>query len=470
MRFFTFSLFAAAILLACAADDRIKYSGIRLDLSALALNRDIVRVLGLNIVRTSQSKYSDCTDSHGSTTLTLSSVKVDKCTAAETRFVIGSFKYTKPSYILNSADEAMHCAVSFTYQVTTGGRRVEGTGTAVVFSRSADIVVIWAKPYPEIRIPEIWNVNRVTMSPVSAHNEWVRELLEDSFSPEFRVAALNSMKDFGTVLLGKYLKIASQLPHNKLDLTFENTLVEFKPTIGDTVFSLAFHTSMIVNNRIKVEVVKTIEVPLTKRKYGMRICRQDELVATSLDAVTKGGYFDNLNVVASDWGFATDKVSEFFEILPDLRRRYRGTENFLIACKAYKFETTKGTYGFDAFGMPLICSMRVGAYAGPFLTANVYVKGVYHVLANNLVVFTRADSSSLQSLTTNPPLSADSMEAFQKHADKYAESFAPKDIAAPALRMAPLREDEMSWNTHYVTDANETCFDWNEKRHAFEDS
>ncbi len=460
--FFIAILLAAAFIQLSAAEDRIKYSGLRLDLSALSLNRDIVYVLNKTIQRTMHANYTVCKDTRGSAHLSIYAIDIISCGAVGSKFVTNSYKYTKPVYFMSGNPGAIIASFRFQYLLVNGSSKINGKGYANIYPIRPDIAVTWTKPHPEVRLPDVWTVDSVKVdTPKLA--EWIQSLLEDSFAPQYRLMARGSMKEFGKVLLEKYLKINSQLPSDKVELLFTNALLDFKPTVSGTHFSLAFHTNMTANDYIKQGVERTMDVEVESRNRDVRVCVPIELIPISMEVLSKSGYFDSFEVKTKDWGFATNKMSELFAIYPDLKKRYEANDMFQIACQGSRFDTFKSYYPRKEFSRPIYCFMTAERTGEGFMIIDSYIHTYYEAKIRDEAFYGHAIYTKADNVTVTPPLSADKMALFRPHAEMYAESFHDTAIPAPALKVVPLRSAELGDAAFYFRDNGEVCAEWVEK-------
>ncbi len=152
-------LLAAAFIQLSAAEDRIKYSGLRLDLSALSLNRDIVYVLNKTIQRTMHANYTVCKDTRGLDHLSIYAIEIVSCGAVSSKFVTNSYKYTKPVYFMSGNPGAIIASFRFQYMLVNNIIKINGTGYANVYPVRPDIAVTWTKPHPEVKLPDVWTVD-----------------------------------------------------------------------------------------------------------------------------------------------------------------------------------------------------------------------------------------------------------------------------------------------------------------------
>ncbi len=293
--------------------------------------------------------------------------------------------------------------------------------------------------------------------------EWIQSLLEDSFAPQYRLMARGATKDFGKVLLEKYLKINSQLHRDNIKLVFANTLLDFKPTVSGTHFSLAFHTNMTVNDYVRKGVERTLDVEVESRNRDVRVCVPNEMIPISMEPLSKMGYFDAVETKPKEWGFATNKMGEIFNIFPDLKKRYEPNDEYRITCQGAAFEDFKSHYPHQEFSRPVYCFLISWKHADYFSTIHIYIHYYYEAKIRNDALYGHTLYAKVENVTVTPPLPADKMALLKPHAEVYGESFHDTAILAPGLKVVPLRSAELGDATFYFRDNGEVCAEWMEK-------
>lgn len=119
----SFEVFSIIMLIALAkTTDEVEFEGLRLDFSALTLNRDILSSIIPALNRTRDATFPTIQES-GSffSHLTLSNIKITYYNIFEERFDMSKFEYYNPVYRLHGYGDSIVFHISFDFHETWVG-------------------------------------------------------------------------------------------------------------------------------------------------------------------------------------------------------------------------------------------------------------------------------------------------------------------------------------------------------------
>ena len=147
------------------AIEYVVYEGLRVDMSAVTLNRDILRSIVPVMNRTMNHTFKDLTQSgtFGSH-LTLTHIKITKPKIIEDRFDITKYTFVNPIYTLHGSDQCIMFDLTFNYYMTwLGIPLASGKGVGVVTNLANKIMVFFNESDPDVQIPHPWDIMNVTL-------------------------------------------------------------------------------------------------------------------------------------------------------------------------------------------------------------------------------------------------------------------------------------------------------------------
>ncbi len=462
--------FAALCILATLAQavDQITYDGLRLDLSALTLNRDIIGTIVPALNRTLSATFPEFSES-GSfwTALHLRGIQIGSYRINEERFDINAYEYVAPVYRLKGSFEAIYFNIAFDYELTLLGIRIDsGRGTAAITNIRSEILVFFNDTDPDVQIPHPWEVKNMTMSSTLASESWAQSMLQSQFVPVFHTTVDMAMDDFAHNLLRTYRHVEDIFPGD-IDLVFHNELMHVQPSAGNMYMSIAFKMDVEVNKHIHKRMFRKING--TIRPQGdFDYCLPAELIPTVLDALSKGGYYD-AEVPAVLWGFATDQMKELFQIIPSLKQKYTETEQFVINCAGGRLETVNDITQRD-LPQPLLqlqkpedCYIYAPSTGESFLVMKLFLRFYYEMQCDNESYYGRVMGAQLYSYHSVPELPVTRALALERHLKIYADLFSNTKLASPGIKILPNRHYEVRFDWAYP-DREEICFYYREMR------
>ncbi len=459
-------LLLLSALAAVSGMDSVKYQGLRLDMSALTLNRDIISTIVPAINMTQHAEFG-IYEQEGAfwTKCQVSDVHIVYSKINEDRFDMNSFDYAYPVYRLKGGYESIFFNIEFRYALTFLGITLEsGVGEAAVTNVRNEILVFWNSSDPDVQLPHPWDIKNMTFSSVLPLSELVTSILHNEFISHFHQAVDASMDDFAHDLLKPYRYIEDVFP-DEVDLVFRNDILSVQPTVNNTYFSIAFKTNITVNGYVHKKIYRKISGEVAP-KGDFDYCMPSEMVPDVYDALGKGAYRDKL-ISHEAWNFSTDKIREFFEILPGLKDRYTGEEAFIIDCQSERYRTvndvTQREWEDPLLEMqdPLYCSVQVaGEYV---IMVDVFLRMFYEMKCKDEAFYASVHGCTVIDFRTTPLLPYSRLEILEKHVSQFALYFHDKDLMTPGIKVKPNRAHEMTFFWVY-THPEEICFYYNEVR------
>jgi hypothetical protein len=467
MTAFSLSLLLLAILASVyAEEERMEYEGLRLDMSALTLNRDILASFTPALLNVTNHTFADIHESSTFTKLRIHKLKVDHFIINEERFDMNNFYYTYPIYTIKGTFEAIFFRVHFEFEETFIGIPIHwGKGTADVTNVRSEILVFWNESDPDIQLPHPWDIKNLEMEGVYAPKEWVQTALHKSFIPHFHDAVDKSLDPFAHNLLKTYRIIEDVLPGD-YDLIFGNNIMAMRPSVGGTYFSIAFKSNITVNKGIHKKFYRRMNGKIDPQG-DFDYCLASQYVPDVFDALGKGRYFNGL-VFHQMWGFDTDKVKEWCDILPAVCNQYNKEDTFEIHCDVSE-TTTVNDLGFRYEGplynrlqLPQNCRIHVPGNPS-FLVVDVFLKFYYEMKCTNQAFIGHVTFSFLGGFRTATPLPEGKMHMLEAHLNAYAGQFTEQELLSPGIKVTPNRPHEVNFTLCYQNE-DEICFYYDEIR------
>eukprot|EP01022_Parablepharisma_sp_SALTPOND_P019048 TRINITY_DN3201_c0_g1_i1.p1 TRINITY_DN3201_c0_g1~~TRINITY_DN3201_c0_g1_i1.p1 ORF type:complete len:541 (-),score=20.30 TRINITY_DN3201_c0_g1_i1:368-1990(-) len=450
----------------------VSYEGLRLDMSALTLNRDIISTIIPALNRTQHSAFYTYKEkgSFGSE-LKIKNVKITYYKINEERFDLNSYEYEYPIYRLKGAFESIYFHISFHYEVTWLGIPVNtGTGSAAVTNVKNEILVFWNETDPDVQLPHPWDIRNITLSSWFPPTKWVTELLHKKFIHDFHNAIDHSMYDFAHNLLKTYRYIEDIFPDN-IDLIFRNDILWVTPTVNGSYLSISFKTNITVNGHVHKKMYRRMNSTVVPRG-DFDYCLAAELVPDVMDAMGKGGYNDK-DEDPKKWGFESNTIKEFFNILPSLKETYKGDEVFIVHCQSSRFETVndvtqKGwTDPLLELQNPVYCMFSVEGHY--FLSVDTFMRFYYELKCKNESFYAHIRAALLKDFKTVPLLPEARKELLAEKVEAYTHTFYDTELLSPGIKVMPNRHDELIFDWAY-TKNEEICFYYREKRPSLSNS
>lgn len=167
MRLFTSTI----LLIVCfcfyaRCNDFVEYEGLRLDLSALTFNRDIIQTIVPALNRTLHAVFPEIIQ-EGSfgTKIHVKNIKVTYYKINEERFNLTNFEFHYPVYRIKGDFEAIYFHVAFDYVKTwLGISLATGTGTGAVTNVNSEIFVLFNETEPDVIITHPWDIRNFTVT------------------------------------------------------------------------------------------------------------------------------------------------------------------------------------------------------------------------------------------------------------------------------------------------------------------
>ena len=467
---FSRAILLLAVIAGCAMTlEDVYYEGLRLDMSALTLNRDIISNIVPALNRTLAATFPDMKEAGTFwSELHLSNIKVTYYKIVEDRFNITGFEYKYPIYKLKGGFESIYFHIAFDYKRTFLGFPVAtGKGAGAVTNINSEILVLFNESDPDVLIPHPWDIRNMTVtSTLFAPTAWAQRMLHKNFIPLFHKVVDDSMFDFAHKLLRTYRYIEDIFPHD-IDLVFRNDILSVTPTVGGNYLSIAFRTNITVNQYIFKRVHRRMRGEVVP-KGDFDYCLSAQLVPDVMDALGKGGYYDS-ELPPSLWGFETDKIREFFNILPSLQERYTGDEPFAIHCQSSRFETVNDITQKD-LSNPLLqlqnpnyCFIYVSSTGEYFLMVDIFMRFYYEMKCKDESFYGHILHAQVYGFNTLPSLPESKRRIVDDHLQKYISFFHDSELISPGIRVMPNRHEELAFEWAYMM-PEEICFYYKEKR------
>ena len=466
------ALYIAAVLstlLFCGeAIETVPYEGLRLDISALTFNRDIIGTIIPGLNRTLEHSFPDIKEA-GSfyTELHLTKIKITYYKINEERFDMNKFEYSYPIYKLKGMFESILFHISLEYKETWIGIPI-ATGTAAGAVTNVDnlILVLFNETDPDVQIPHPWDIKNMTHTGLWPPSSWIKSMLHTHFIPVFHKIVDDSMYDFAHKLLHSYRYIEDIFPED-IDLVFRNDIISVTPTVGGQYLTIAFKTNITVNNYIHKNMHRLMNGTVVPRG-DFDYCLASQLVPDVMDAMGKGGYHDS-DVSPLLWGFNSSEIREFFDIMPSLRERYIGNEEFNLHCQSSRFETTNDITRKKDDNAPLqlqfpnYCYGHVLSSGEYFVVVDVFTRFYYEMKCKDEGFYGHVLFAELYGFKTVPVLPEDRRRLLESHLKNFVGFFTDSELLSPGIKILPNRHNELIFDWAYIM-ADEICFYYKEKR------
>ena len=467
MRFLLLLLFICGIAL---GTDYVPYGGLRLDMSALTLNRDIISTIVPALNRTRNYVFPAYMEAGSfGTKLKVMYITIPYYKINEELFNMTTFEYKYPIYHLKGAFEAIYFHIDFGYELTWLGIPINtGTGHAAITNLRSEILVFWNESDPDVQLPHPWDICNITIHPnMFGPKDWIKSMLHKEFIYDFHNAVDRAMDDFAHNLLKTYRRIEDIFPDENIDLVFYNDVYNVQPAVNGNYLSISFRTNMTVNGDVHKKIFREMNssvVPQGDFDY----CLAAELVPDVLDAMGKGGYNDVV-VSPEAWGFKTNTVQEFFNILPSLKEKYLGDEEYVIHCQYSREETVNDVTQIEwmdpllELQSPMHCYLFTIVDSNFFLVVDIFMRFYYELKCKNESFYGHVRSAAIKSFRSLPQLPEKKHEILEEHVLIYTFSFNDKELLSPGIKVLPNRKDELIFDWAY-TKSEEICFYYREKR------
>ncbi len=470
MRYFTSmgALMLVVLFGASAALEEVWYEGLRLDMSALTLNRDILATIIPALNRTLEARFPDIVQKGSFWSEThLKDIRITYYKINEERLNITGFEYTYPIYKLKGTFESIYFHISFQYIRKVLGVTIgSGHGTGAVTNLNNEILVFFNESDPDVQIPHPWDVRNLTFTGWFAPSSEAKTLLHAHFVPVFHKAVDDAMFDFAHKLLRTYRYIEDVFPHD-IDLVLRNDISGVMPTVGGNYLSITFRTNITVNQYIVKRMYRRMRAEVVP-KGDFDYCLSAQLVPDVMDALGKGGYYDS-EVPYSMWGFETGTVREFFDILPSLRDKYTGEEPFAIHCQSSRFETvndiTQRNMQTSLLQLqnPNYCFIYVPSTGEYFLMVDIFMRFYYEMKCKNESFYGHIMHSQMYGFKTLPSLPESKMRLLSDHLEQFTAFFSDTELISPGVQVVPNRHNELKYEWAYIM-PEEICFYFKETR------
>ena len=448
--------------------EKVYYEGLRLDMSALTLNRDILASIIPALNRTEQSTFKSYNESGSfGTHLQINNVKIPYFKINEERFDMNRFEFAFPIYKIKGQFEAILFHITFRFHLTwLGIPLVTGTGSAAVTNTRNEILVFWNESDPDVQLPHPWDIKNLTLSTWIQPTSWVTTLLHTKFIHDFHTAVDDAMYDFAHNLLKTYRYIEDIFPDD-IDLVFRNEILSVQPTVGGAYLTIAFKTNITVDMSIHKKMYRKV-LGTVVPKGNFDYCLAAQLVPDVMDALGKAGYYDE-EIDYKTWGFASDKVKEFFDIFPVLREKYSGSETFAIHCQSSRTDTTNDVTQREwedpllELQHPVYCFVYVADTGEYILIADIFFRFYYELKCKVDAFYGHVRAAALKGFRTTPILPESRRLLLEEHLQTYTTHFYDRELVSPGIKVTPNREKELIFDWAY-TMSEEICFYYKEKR------
>jgi len=464
-------VFALLCLMTIYGLDYVPFEGLRLDMSAITLNRDIIASIIPALNRTEHSAFSTYKESGSfGSQLSVSKLKITKYVVNEKRLDLTQYEYTYPIYKIKGTFEAIYFHITFHYQVTWIGIPIDtGTGQAEVTNVNNEILVLWNETDPDVKLPHPWDIKNMTLTSFIKPTSWITSLLHKEFIKDFNDAVDHAMDGFAHNLLRTYRRIEDVLPDD-VDLVFYNDILSVQPTVGGTYFSIAFKTNITVNGNIHKKFYRRMNSSVVPQG-DFDFCFAGELVPDVMDVLGKGGYYDK-EVDPLTWDFKTREVQELFYFMPSLRERFKGTEEFSIFCMSSRYETINDLTQRELpdplpeLQNPVYCLLHIKSTGEYLFVVDIYARFFYELKPTSEGFFGHVRSVSLKDIQVVPPLPISKKEKLGEHVKAYLlYTFFDKELLSPGITVKPNRLNELVFDFAYFQD-EAVCLYYNENRTA----
>jgi hypothetical protein len=447
--------------------DQIKYEGLRVDISALTLNRDILACIVPAMNRTLNNTFKSISEHEAFTSLYITDIKITKPTISEDLFDMDNFTFTPPIYELRGDHGCISFQLSFSYSMTFLGFKISsGSGTSVVNNEANKIYVFFNETHPDVQIPHPWDVTNIKVGwGLFTPKAWIERLLEKKFIDEFHKAVDVAMDDFAHKLLQTYERV-EDIYKDSFDLVYFNVIMDVKSTVDKTYMSIGFDTNITVNGVKVRKMYRTQNEPVTPLG-DFSYCLAAELLPDSLDALDKAG-FNRMKLKPHQWGFENDTVSVLFEVIPGLTKKYMGIEALNIDCQISLSEPINDiTYrGKEDLSLdmqyPLFCDFT--SQDDSILKVDVYARLRYMMNDTEHAYGGYVSMAELYGFKVFPNLPSSKKDILHMYVKKFVKMFEGINLIAPGLKVTPNRAKDLNYTFTRITNS-EICFGYDELKY-----
>jgi hypothetical protein len=456
------------LILSLVYAEEVMYEGLRVDMSALTLNRDILSCITPAMNRTLNYTFKSLSEHGALSSLYIKDIKITKPVIDENLFDMYHYTYNAPIYQFNGTAGCIYFQLSFSYSMTFLGFTVSsGTGSGLVKNEAKKIYVFFNETHPDIQLPHPWDVTSIKLtSRLISPKKWIEELLESKFIYEFHKVVDDAMFDFADKLLHTYEYIEDVFDDD-YDLVFTNSILQVKPTVDNSYISIGFETNITVRNHYQRKMYRRITgsvVPLGDFSF----CLSAEILPDSLDVLGKAGYHE-LDYPPIFWDFDNNTVSTLFTIMPALSKTYSGDEEYVISIRVSSQETINditqrgSAYTYLEMQYPFFCQFRILESGDTPLIVNVYSRFMYLMNGTNQTYNADIGTVELYGFSEYPSLPDAKKMVLSGHVHSFVKIFEHKSVLAPGVKVVPNRKDQLKFVNYYAA-KEEICFGYNEER------
>ncbi len=462
----------ALVYVTCVAAEeleKIPYDGLRLDLSALTLNRDILGTIIPALKLTLDAVFPDLQESGSfGASMHVTNIKIKGYNINEERFDMNKYEFVAPTYKLKGGFEAIYFAIAFDYAKKWLGITVDsGSASAYVTNVNSEILVFFNESEPDVQIPHPWEVKNLTMSSWFPETDWVQSMLHTHFVPVFHAAVDKSMDDFAHNLLRTYTYFEDVFPRD-IDLVFRSRLVRVQSSMKGSYFSLAFRTNITVNKNLHRYVSRKINgtiAPLGDFEY----CLPAEMIPDVLDVVGKAGYY-NAEIEPEKWGFASNNIKELYNIVPSLEKKYAPTTEFGISCSKGLLDGVLDLTQRDLqepyleLQDPNLCFIYIKSNGDYVLLLDVFMRYAYEMICRvDASYYGHIRVSQLYDFRSTPLLPVAKHAIMEQHLKNFSEMYQESALLSPGIKVLPNRNSEVKFVSAHIQ-AEEICMFYKETR------
>lgn len=448
-------------------EEQMTYEGLRLDMSALTLNRDIIASFVPALNETYKHNFADVQEA-GSffTHLYISKIKITSYNVIEARFNMTGYVYNPPVYAIVGHQDAIFFDIAFEYRETWLGIPISsGTGKGQIVNVKSSIYVFWNESDPDVQLPHPWDTKNIRLTGSFAPTDWVQRLMHRTFVPVFHQVVDKAMDPFAHNLLKTYRYIEDVFPDD-FDLVFRNEILSVKPTVNGDYFSIAFKTNITVNQHIHKKFYRRMTGVVAPRG-DFDYCFSAELVPNVLEAMSKGKYYD-MEIPFEYFGFNTNKTKEWCEILPTECKTYPPDAEFQIHLSASTTHTVndlgkrEDTY-FNQLQQPYQARVTVPGYLGELLDVEIFFRFYYEMKCKEKAFIGHISASELYNFRTPTPMPESKRRLLEDHLAYFAAHFNEVELLSPGIMVIPNRHNELNFTFAYIN-TDEICFYYDEIR------
>ena len=450
-------------------EDEITYEGLRLDISALTMNRDILATLKPAFERTKNHTFEDVRQHDPLSSLMIKNIHITEAKLNERTFKMEEFKFDYPIYTLTGGTGAMYFKIAFFYTMTWLGLTLaKGKGVGMITNQRNEIMVLYNETDPDVKIIPPWHVTSIEINNhIFSPKDWIKTVLEKRFIGEFDKVLDDCMFDFAHKLLYNYREINDSFP-NETDLVFRNEIIDVKATKGNSYLSIGFKTNIIVDQDYTRKVIRRQQGKVAPRN-DFDYCLSVQMIPDTIDLLGKSGYYNEI-VPLKKWRFASNSVKELYRILPRLQEDYDPSYTFHISCKTSHTESVndlkhKDNPDFHKYLYPYHCYFLINEdpKLSP-LNIKVYINIFYEPVVgpNEKALYANVRYAELAGFVETPALPVSKKKILSEHVEGFCGYFTDKKLASPGISVIPNRADELVWDGSYLN-PEEVCYHYDEK-------